>query len=95
MVVRKTSATTATGCHLPYRSARHNLPGLLEIAFNVGARCKACGLETTLDDVTGRVIARGETTYMVKGDKPCSCGADVFCVTFAVDLAEESPPQSR
>lgn len=80
---------------MPYRGARRSLTRLLAIGFTLTARCNVCSLETTLDDLTGAVVARGKTTYMVKADQPCSCGHDVFCVTFAVDLAEESPPQSR
>jgi hypothetical protein len=68
---------------------------LLEVAFNLSARCQACGLETPLDNLTGRIVAHGETTYMVKADQPCGCGADTYCVTFAVNLAQETPPESR
>jgi hypothetical protein len=71
------------------------LAAVLDITLKLTACCKACSLETTLDELTGRIVAHGETTYMVQADQPCPCGAALYCVTFAVDLAEEEAPQSR
>jgi hypothetical protein len=68
---------------------------VLDLALTLTARCKVCSLETTLDELTGDIVAHGETTYMVRAEQPCPCGGTLYCVTIGVDFAEEEAPQSR